>query len=81
MKFPLLLETLDFEFIGEMSLLCGGQFLKRSPVDAISSPLDSERLLYVSKLPAGLFVPEKSDLLKFWGMPTWEKKVCVFFEI
>ena len=64
-----------------MNLFCGGKFLKRYPGKLISwflgkdpwklifSFSDSEKLLSVLKLPAGLLSRKNYDFWKFWTCP------------
>ena len=56
-----------------MNLFCGGNFLKGSlgkdPWKLIFSFSDSEKLLYVLKLPAGLLSRKNYDFLIFWTCP------------
>ena len=56
-----------------MNLFYGGNFLKGSlwkdPWKLIFSFSDSEKLLYVLKLPAGLLSRKNDDFLIFWTCP------------
>ena len=56
-----------------MNLFCGGNFLKGSlgkdPWKLIFSFSDSEKHLYVLKLPAGLLSRKNDDFLIFWTCP------------
>ena len=69
-----------------MNLFCGGNFLKGSlgkdPWKLIFSFSDSEKLLYVLKLPAGRLSRKKYEFLIFWTCPESKSMhflILVFF--
>ena len=61
-----------FHFIRICFCFRGGNFLERNPWKLIFSFSDSEKLLYVLKLPAGLLSRKNSDFWKFWTCLFWE---------